>query len=225
MAGRSIDYKVLQEQAYDYIRERIMDGTFQYNIIYSESKTAVDIGISRTPVRDAIHRLFQEGLVDIIPNKGFTLHKMTGQDVMEIYEMRSAIEGFCAFKAAADKDSERVRKLLADMEASYLRMQQISKASGSPLEFAKEDEHFHTLLVESSENERFTESFHAIIYQVRKLAEYALGKEGRMEETLKEHRDILDAISAAHSKGAYAAILNHMSSPLRQNLESVYQAP
>ena len=89
---REREFKILQKEAYQHIKDRILDGSMEYNCIYSESRLALELGISRTPVRDAVHRLFQEGLVDIMPNKGFVLHKMTQQDVIEIYDVRSAIE-------------------------------------------------------------------------------------------------------------------------------------
>lgn len=71
----------LNEQAYQHLQELIMQGLFTYNRIYSETKLSKELGISRTPFRDAVHRLAQEGYIDIIPSKGFMLHQLTHQDI------------------------------------------------------------------------------------------------------------------------------------------------
>ena len=114
---RERQFKILQQQAYDHIKNGILDQSFQYDQIYSESKLSLEIGISRTPVRDAVHRLYQEGLIDIIPNKGFILHKITNTEMMENQEIRSAIEGYCSRQAAISNSSGPVRNLLTAMEA------------------------------------------------------------------------------------------------------------
>lgn len=221
---REREFKVLQTQAYDYIKERILNGTLEYNQIYSESKLALEIGISRTPVRDAVHRLYQEDLIDIIPNKGFTLHKMTRQDVIETYGVRSAIEGYCSRLAALESPSEARDKLLSDLYASLKRQEELFDGSRDVEAFAEEDQNFHYLLVSHCGNQALTETFSHYMYKIKKLACYSLGKDGRMESTLREHRQILDQISAGNGQGAYDATLFHMEAPLDINLESVYES-
>ena len=66
----------LNEQAYNYLQKLIMENHFSYQEVYSETKLSKELGISRTPLRDAVHRLAQEGYIDIIPSKGFMLHQM-----------------------------------------------------------------------------------------------------------------------------------------------------
>ena len=144
---REREFKILQKEAYQYIKDRILDGSMEHNCIYSESKLALELGISRTPVRDAVHRLFQEGLVDIIPNKGFVLHKMTQQDVIETYDVRSAIEGYCSRKAASSVQSEETKQLLRHLEDSLKKQREIYESSKNIDLFAEEDQHFHYLLV------------------------------------------------------------------------------
>ena len=63
----------LNEQAYNYLQKLIMENHFSYQEVYSETKLSKELGISRTPLRDAVHRLAQEGYIDIIPSKGFML--------------------------------------------------------------------------------------------------------------------------------------------------------
>lgn len=217
------EFKALQSQAYQYIRERILNGTLNYNQIYSESKMAVDIGISRTPVRDAIHRLYQEGLIDIIPSKGFVLHKMTERDVIETYETRSAVEGYCSRKLAQENQTDSVRLLLSEIQASIDLQQQIFDHGGDVEQFAEEDQHFHYLMISHSDNELFLQIFRQYMHRIKKLACFSLSKEGRMEQTLFEHREIVQAIRSGDWQTAYDATLAHMRAPLDFNLESVYK--
>lgn len=218
-------FKVLQVQAYEYIKERILDGTLTFNQVYSETSLAQEIGISRTPVRDAIHLLYQEGLVDIIPSKGFSLHKLTERDVMETFEVRSAIEGYCARKLAlaVNQDSRPARKVLLELRSSLDKLQTIFEADQDVELFADEDQNFHYLLVSHSENEAFSDVFRLYMYRIKKLACYSLAKAGRMEQTMEEHREIFDAIRLGDARLAYDAVLRHMSTPLDFNLESIYR--
>ena len=85
--------KSLQQQAYEHLKDLIYQDFFSYDQIYSETRVAKEMGISRTPMRDAIHRLSQEHFLDIIPSKGFCLHQMNRQDIQETFQVRSAIEG------------------------------------------------------------------------------------------------------------------------------------
>lgn len=219
---RNREFKVLQIQAYEYIRERILNGTLTFNQVYSETSLAQEIGISRTPVRDAVHLLYQEGLVDIIPSKGFALHKLTEQDVLETYEIRSAIEGYCARKLALEHSSKAARKLLPELRASLEKLRVIFERNPDVELFADEDQNFHYLLVLHSGNEAFSDIFSQYMYRIKKLACYSLAKDGRMKNTLEEHREIFEAISRGDGQGAYDAILHHMRTPLDFNLESIY---
>ena len=85
----------LNEQAYNYLQKLIMENHFSYQEVYSETKLSKELGISRTPLRDAVHRLAQEGYIDIIPSKGFMLHQMNRKDVNETFQVRSALETYC----------------------------------------------------------------------------------------------------------------------------------
>lgn len=217
------EFKILQTKAYEYIKKRIVDGTMAFNKVYSETGLAQELGISRTPVRDAVHLLYQEGLVEIIPNKGFVLHKLNEQDVMETYEVRSAIEGYCVRKLALEKDEERKRAVLEALRRS-VDLQQSFFENGRDIErFVDEDHNFHCLLVKNSGNDAFDDIFSVYMHWIKKLAASSLAKDGRMEQTLAEHRLILDAISSGDGLAAYDALLYHMRSPLDFNLESIYQ--
>ena len=76
----------------------------------------MELGISRTPVRDAIQRLAQEKYIDVIPSKGFCIHEMPEQDLIEKYRIRYAFERFCTVQLARNKDTEKARNVIKILE-------------------------------------------------------------------------------------------------------------
>ena len=110
----------LNEQAYQHLQNLIMDNQFSYHEIYSETKLAKELGISRTPFRDAIHRLAQEGYIDIIPNKGFMLHQLSKEDVNETFQIRSALESYCTLQICKEANSRKVGKLMISVNTIFV---------------------------------------------------------------------------------------------------------
>lgn len=219
---REREFKVLQKKAYEYIKDQIMNETMVYNVVYSETKIASEIGLSRTPVRDAVHRLFQEGLIDVIPNKGFMLHKLTEQDLLETYDVRTAIEGYCARKAALESPSARNQELIDNLHESLNRQHHIFESTKDVLQFAEEDQNFHWLLVSYSGNQALIDMFSQYMYRIKKCACYSLTKDNRMQDTLREHEEILNQIEQRNADGAYNAIQFHVTAPMDFNLEIIY---
>ena len=106
----------LNEQAYNYLQKLIMENHFSYQEVYSETKLSKELGISRTPLRDAVHRLAQEGYIDIIPSKGFMLHQMNRKDVNETFQVRSALETYCTVQICKEFSSRKAKKLFKDLD-------------------------------------------------------------------------------------------------------------
>ena len=120
--------KPLNEQAYDHLQKLITDGQLSYHEIYSETKLAKELGISRTPFRDAIHRLAQEGYIDIIPSKGFRLHQITERDVIETFQIRTALETYCTMQIARDvkeKNNANLRPFFKELDWLMENMKEV----------------------------------------------------------------------------------------------------
>ena len=212
------------EEIYQLLKEEILSLHLLPGQKVSENELAHRFNISRTPVRDAVHRLCQESLIDIVPNKGFMLHKLNEQDVRETYDIRSAVEGYCARRAALSHRAPEIQALLEELERSLALQQQIFEEGRDVAAFADEDQRFHRLLVSCSGNSAFIDLFDQYMYRIKKLACYSLKKENRMLETLNEHRQIFEAIAAGSGQAAYDAVLFHMDAPYVANLEAAYSA-
>ena len=112
----------LNEQAYEHLKKMITEDQLSYQEIYSETKLAKELGISRTPFRDAIHRLVQEGYIDIIPSKGFRLHQLTKQDVTETFQVRSALETYCTMEITRTHTSRKAKRLFRELRFNMEEM-------------------------------------------------------------------------------------------------------
>lgn len=203
--------KTLQVQAYEYIKNKILDGTLEYEAIYSETKIAKEIGISRTPMRDAIQYLSQERYIDIIPNKGFQLHRMSMEDFIETYQIRTAIEGYCARQLAADSKEVQGQKRIEELEM-YLKKQK-SEIDGEVELYLEADTGFHKSLVEYTNNQELIKLFDTYIYRMRNMALHSLRHQGRRASAYQEHVEIYEAIKQGNITEAYEKIVTHMQNP------------
>ena len=107
----SEDHSSLSARVFHAIREDILNGKYQANEELKEKSIGEDLGVSRTPVREALRQLELEGLVRIIPNKGAFVEGITLKDVKDIYEIRALLEGLCARWAAENITQEQIEEL------------------------------------------------------------------------------------------------------------------
>lgn len=211
----------LNEQAFLHIKNMIMNNELSYQEIYSETKLSKELGISRTPFRDAIHRLAQEGYIDIIPSKGFCIHKLTKQDVDETFQVRSALECYCTFQIAKEASSRKAKKLFKELDLIMEELIKIMNTTQSIEDFCEYDFQFHNKIIEYLENEQFTSIFASFMYRMRKLAKLSLAHKGRMQDTYDEHMAILKTMKAGDTVQIYEITLKHMDTPRGINLEDL----
>jgi DNA-binding GntR family transcriptional regulator len=205
----------LQEQAYAYLKEMITSGKFSQDIIYSETKIAEEIKISRTPVRDALQRLNQDGFIDILPSKGFILHKMTLHDVLETYQTRCALEGYCTLMITREITTKRAQQWILQLKDMIAEMEQILTTTSDLNHFADVDRLFHSTIVAYVQNDGFNELFHKYMYRISTMAIKSLEEEGRPQKAMQEHRNILTAMQRGDVEHIYDITIQHMESPKR----------
>lgn len=210
--------KPLQAKAYEYIKKLILKDSFAYDTIYSETKISGEIGVSRTPMRDALQRLAQERYIDIIPSKGFCLHQMTAQDIIETFQIRSAIEGYCTAQITKDFQEEASQKLFHELDYLLEKQKNILKESQDISNFVEYDNQFHIEIVSSLNNQTFNELFGSYLFQIKRLAILSLGHPKRMEETVAEHTAILQAMKSGNLTEIYSITMKHMETPKGINL-------
>lgn len=216
--------KPLNEQAYDHLQKLITDGQLSYHEIYSETKLAKELGISRTPFRDAIHRLAQEGYIDIIPSKGFRLHQITERDVIETFQIRTALETYCTMQIARDvkeKNNANLKPFFKELDWLMENMKEVMENDQGIDEFCEYDFRFHRKIIDYLENEQFSSVFASFLYRMKRLAKLSLQHEGRMAQTVEEHQAILDAMKNGDTEHIYEITMVHMDRPRGINLEDL----
>ena len=211
----------LNEQAYQHLQKLILSNRLSYGQIYSETRLSRELGISRTPFRDAVHRLAQEGYIDIIPSKGFTLHQINVDDVNETLQIRSALESYCTLQIARESDTSRAQALFAELNELLYKMETVASTSHSIETFCRYDFQFHTKIIDYLENEQFSNVFAMFMYRMKRLAELSLAHKGRMEQTYEEHMAILDCMKNGDTSHIYEITLKHMETPRDINLEDL----
>ena len=213
--------RTLSERAYDHLLELIRDSRLSYQEIYSETKLSRELGISRTPFRDALQRLAQEGYIDILPSKGFCLHQLTRQDVVETFQVRSALECYCTVEITRNARTEKAQSLFRQLESLMQSMEEVLRTSHSIEDFCEYDFAFHLHIIDYMENAQFSAVFGSFIHRMKRLAYLSLAHEGRMEDTCREHRAILEGMKAGRAGEIYEITLRHMNVPQGINLEDL----
>lgn len=201
----------LRERVFHTIREDILKGKYQENEELREITLGKELGVSRTPVREALRQLELEGLVKIIPNKGAYVTGITGKDVNDIYVIRSLLEGLCARWATEHITEEQIDKL---EEIILLSEYHVNKGKELATQVSKLDGEFHEVLYGASNSrilEHVLSDFHKYVQLARKTS---VENPERAEKSIAEHKEILQAIKDRDADKAdaltYAHIMNAM---------------
>ena len=194
---------LVREATYDRLKRLIVEGRLLPGERLSEPALAEALGVSRTPVREALQRLAQEGLVELTPGKGARVRVLSPREVEEVYEVRALIEGEAAARAAERCSEEGVRRLeeaLAELEGA------------DPADYAAQiaaDERFHAMLVAASGNRVLEQVFHDLDAALALTRQFSRDL-NQSPETRAQHRAIVAAIRAGDAAAARAAAEAHV---------------
>lgn len=164
-------------------------------------------------MRDAVQRLAQEKYLDVIPSRGFRIHEMTEQDLLDTYQIRCALEGFCTIQLARNCTAAKARKVIKSLERFILCQETVVNDAGTVEDFAPYDQKFHEHIVNYSNNATLIEVFRNYFYQISSQMYISLRTEGRMKQTVEEHKKILGAIKSGSLEKSYLATLEHLEKP------------
>lgn len=211
MAGTE---KSLRGQVFDKIRSDILNGKYKRGEELVESSIGKELGISRTPVREAIRQLELEGLVQLVPNKGAFVTGISEKDVRDIYLIRARLEGLAARMAAKNITPE----LLDAMEETVVLSEYHAKKEHYE-QVCEMDSKFHKLLYKASGSrilEHTLTDFHQYVQRVRMAS---IMKKRRMEKSNDEHDAILTAIRQHDEEKAELVATRHISNTV-ENLKN-----
>lgn len=191
--------QTIREAAYSHLREAILAGVLLPGNRISEPTLAEQLGISRTPVREALQRLSQEGLVELTPAKGARVRVLSADEVREVYEVRAMLEGEAAKLAAHKASSNEIVALGKHLE--HLD----TLHSDDFAEQMRVDFEFHTQLVEAAHNQTLTRIYSDLRSSLALIRAYQQTL-SQHPKTRDQHQQILRALSERNpEQAAYAA--------------------
>lgn len=204
----------LQLEAYNYIKNLILTDQLDVDTMYSETKLSKEIGVSRTPMREALQCLSQDGYITIIPSKGFRIRQLNQKDMRETIQIRCAIEGFCTHAIASEINTKKAQRAISELS----KIQELQKESlnydDEYESFIKYDHNFHLLLVSYINNEEVNHIFQRLMYLIRLTSKSALEVEGRIKGTVDEHTQYFEYLKNGNGDMAYKILTNHLMMPL-----------
>lgn len=202
-----IESKSLWQKVQDVIRSGIINGELPMGSKLVEQELAEKIGVSRAPVREALHRLEEEGLVDYLPRVGRFVHAVTEGEVRDVQEMRGVLEGWAARRFADGLDESRLG-IVDELDFLVRRMEDHLNI-GNLEEYYNISQEFHLRIVENA-GSRILVNAHGNIMNLALFIRQLLGSvASRQHEATKEHRAILEAIRQADGEYAEKLMKEH----------------
>lgn len=204
------------QSAYDRLLEDIRLGVLLPGARLREVDLAERLGISRTPVREALRRLEADGLVEHLPRQGASLRRLSYAEVMELYEMRAVLEGTAArlaARAASDLELHELSEINAAMTAS-----------GLPSDVARLNRQFHTSLINAAKNRYLQSAIGAMARTLLILGQSTLFDPARSKSTAQEHENLLRALHARDGLKAEELMHTHIEEAHRIRLRQLREA-
>lgn len=206
----------LGAQATDRLRALIRSGELPPGTRLLEMELSELLGVSRQPIREALRNLEREGLVEITPNRGAVIAGWTQQDILDLYDVRKALEPVAvrfAAERAPDACARDLTALLADWEAIVV--------SGDRTRSADIDLDFHRAIWRHANNRHLAHALEQIIHPIQTIIALNEGYFGVMRETIAVHARIRDAVAAGDRTAAQRAMEAHMRFSLKRAIKHI----
>ena len=212
---RRIEVVRINEQVYEAIETAIVRCELGPGTVLGDRQLAEVLGVSRTPVRDALHRLESSGLVERRGRMGWMVSTFALQDVRELFELRRIFEPLGLERLSETWEEAVVRELSHSFEKFPERLTRDLLP-----DYLHEDRRFHKQIVRCSRNGRIIRFYETVEKQIDRIRHYlSYNYEGRVEASLKEHREICAAIAAHDLSAATETLDNHL-----RNVEELISA-
>ncbi len=204
-----------RERVYRSLKGDIVKGVLGMGQRLSESQLAAKYGVSKTPAREALALLQQEGLVEVVPRVGYLTSRVTLQDVDDIFNLRKIVESAAAERAAtgiAAETLERLEQLCSGYRPGDRE---------SYLLFLEENLEFHRTIAEAAGNRRLVDVVVRLLEQMQRLIILRLGPRTTSDELVEQHRHILDALRQRDPVRARDFVLADITSTHQAALNSI----
>lgn len=199
------DYKPLREVIFTTIREAIIMGELKPGERLMEVQLAEKMGVSRTPVREAIRKLELEGLVNMVPRKGAHVARLSAKDIMDVLEIRASLDGLATALATQRIGDDELREL-KHIQSQFENYVEKDNLQG----IVKKDVEFHDVIYRASQNDKLIQIVSNLREQVYRFRVIYLKDFSSTKEVIKEHMEIYKAIVEKDPTAAREAAKNHI---------------
>ncbi len=216
----------MRDRAYVYVRRSIRSGTFPAGTFLSEAEIARHLGISRTPLREAIRQLVAEGFLRQTPNGVSVVVEFSKKDIAELYELREALEVYAVGKAAEQGlrpcDFDTLQQLIREIPVLGAELEQSAEKrlnAEQMQRFVRIDLSFHATLVRAATNLRILKAFADTrvllsIFAMRRKGHHA----AQLTEIHRYHSEILEALARKDPEAAMRALRDHIRASRQERL-------
>lgn len=212
------DTKTIRKRIYEHLREQLLNGEIAPLEHLIEAKIAKEIGTSRTPVREALHSLELEGLIESIPRVGYVVKPINEQEVGEICEIRMAIEGVAARWAMEKAHKKLIEELKKNISISD---EKVSK--GDVKAFVDMDAQFHEIISKFSGSKRLRELAQTLRRHMLRYRIQSIYSVDNVLRAIDGHKGILRAIGKRNLEEVNRAIQHHMEQSKRDILRYAFK--
>jgi len=215
--NRDEGYSVsLRQRVFERLQNDILNGKYQPGDSLIETRLSEELGVSRTPIREAIRQLELEDLVQAIPNKGVVVKGISQQDIKDIYTIRMLIEGLAARWAAEKITDEELKEL-----KEVLELEEFFTMKNDAQHLGQYDFKFHDIIFKASKSKPLMHTLSTFHHYVQRARKASFKTPGRALKALKEHRDIYEAIAARDAERAEKLATEHVYNASKNLLNNV----
>ncbi|MBE5955034.1 MAG: GntR family transcriptional regulator [Lachnospiraceae bacterium] len=212
------EYLPLRDVVFNTLRTAIITGEFAPGERLMEISLAERMGVSRTPVREAIRKLELEGLVVMIPRRGAEVARITEAGLKEVLEVRCALEELAVELACRRRNKGNLEQL---KEAHQKFVDAVKK--GDTLEITNQDEAFHECIFDMSSNKRLVQVVHNLKEQMFRYRMEYVKDVSYHEELIREHEKLLALISKGDEEGAREVMKHHIHNQEKMILSQLHK--
>jgi DNA-binding GntR family transcriptional regulator len=202
-----------REKAYEFLRRTVLTDPEMEGEFVSEQEVAEHVGVSRTPVREALLRLAAEELVQLVPNRGAYIAPLSGRDLRDLFELRGVLERFAAQKVLSSGT------IPIDDLREAICQQERCEGPAEDRHFISFDHYFHSLLIDAAGNPMVSKTYAGLRARQVRAGLVALSRaDDRKSQVLVEHDAIVNALAAGDLEATLAAIDRHHTATLSLQL-------
>ncbi len=210
------EYLPLRDVVFHALRRAILTGEIKPGERLMEIHLAQELGVSRTPVREAIHKLEQEGLVTMIPRRGAQVAQISEKGLKDVLEVRRALDTFCAELACERMTEEGAQQL----KEAYKVFESATETKDATI-IAKADVSFHDIIISSTGNEKLIITMNNLAEQMYRYRFEYIKDESQHKVLIAEHKALMDAIIARDVEKARKAAMIHIDNQQQSILSQI----